>query len=320
MDFNEIETPMLTASTKEGARDFVVPSRVQNGKFYALPQSPQQYKQLLMVAGFEKYFQIARCIRDEDLRADRGFEFSQLDLEMSYAEREDVFEVIQKSLSSAIKKVGGKLKTDKFPILTYDEVLKKYGDDKFDIRSDQEKKENILSFVWVVDYPMYKKVDKEDTAETRDGISGYTFTHNPFSGIAKESIKDQLGGTNIEKIKATQYDLVCNGYEIGSGSIRATDVDILKSTFKIMGYDEKRTQENIGHILKAFSYGTPPHGGIALGIERLIMILQNTPSLKDTVAFPMTSRGNTAVMDAPSKISDEQLKELGIALELEDEE
>jgi aspartyl-tRNA synthetase len=310
--FNEIETPILTKSTKEGARDFLVPSRMQPGKFYALPQSPQQYKQLLMVAGFEKYFQLARCIRDEDLRADRGFEHTQLDLEASFVEQSDIFDIVEKVLSHAIPLCGGNLKQDKFPVLTYDEVIKTYGDDKFDIRTEQEKKDGVLAFAWVTDYPMFKKVDKEDAAEVRDGISGYTFTHNPFSGIQKESEKDHLNQTNIENIKATQYDLVCNGYEIASGSIRAYKREVLESTFKIMGYDKKRTEENIGHILEAFDYGTPPHGGIALGIERLIMLLAGTKSLKDTIAFPMSSRGKTSVMNAPSEVNKEQLDELGI--------
>lgn len=312
--FSEIETPMLTKSTKEGARDFIVPSRMQKGKFYALPQSPQQYKQLLMVAGFEKYFQLARCIRDEDLRADRGFEHTQLDMEISFVEQSDVFGVIEGVLGYAIPKCGGKLQSEKFPIFTYEEVIKKYGDDKFDIRTDKEKEEGILAFAWVTDYPMFKKVDKADAAEVRDGISGYTFTHNPFSGIQKEYEKDHLNQENIENIKATQYDLVCNGYEIGSGSIRAWKREILESTFKIMGYDKDKVEENIGHMLEAFDYGVPPHGGIALGIERLIMLLAGTKSLKDTIAFPMSSRGNTAIMDAPSEVTKEQLDELGIKL------
>jgi aspartyl-tRNA synthetase len=313
-DFVEIETPMLTKSTKEGARDFVVPSRFQPGKFYALPQSPQQYKQLLMTAGFERYFQIARCIRDEDLRADRGFEFTQLDLEMSFVKREDVMEMVENATKAAVLAVGGKLKDQQFPVFTYQEAIKKYGADKFDLRSEEEKKQGVLAFAWVIDFPFFKKVNKEDIAEVRDGKSGWTFTHNPFSIPKDEFITDHLEGKNIENILTTQYDLVCNGYEAGGGSIRAHDPKILAKTFEIMGYGEKEIEESVGHMLEAFKLGTPPHGGIALGLDRLVMILSQQNSIKDGIAFPMTSTGRTAVMDAPSPIADEQMKELGIQL------
>ncbi len=313
-DFVEIETPMLTKSTKEGARDFVVPSRFQPGKFYALPQSPQQYKQLLMTAGFERYFQIARCIRDEDLRADRGFEFTQLDLEMSFVKREDVMEMVEQATKAAILAVGGKLREGKFPIITYDEAIKTYGADRFDIRTEQEKKDGVLAFAWVVDFPFFKKVNKEDVAEVRDGKSGWTFTHNPFSQPKDEFIADHLEGKNIENILTTQYDLVCNGYEMGGGSIRAHNPNALYKTFEIMGYSKEEIEASVGHMLEAFRLGTPPHGGLALGLDRFVMLLSNQSSLKEAIAFPMTSTGRTAVMDAPSPISEEQMKELGIQI------
>lgn len=311
-DFVEIETPMLTMSTKEGARDFVVPSRYNPGKFYALPQSPQQYKQLLMTAGFERYFQIARCIRDEDLRSDRGFEFTQLDLEMSFVEQNEVMQLVEEMVKSAVKTVGGQLQAETFPVINYPEAIAKYGADKFDLRSAEEKKAGVLAFAWVVNFPFFKKVDQADEAEKRDGKSGWTFTHNPFSSPTAEYLADHLAGRNIEKIITAQYDLVCNGYEIGGGSIRAHDPEVLKATFKIMGYDDREIEASVGHMLKAFELGTPPHGGIALGLDRLVMLLAGESSLKETIAFPMSSTGHTSVMDAPTAISSEQLEELSL--------
>ncbi len=313
-DFTEIETPLLTKSTKEGARDFLVPSRFQPGKFYALPQSPQQYKQLLMTAGFEKYFQVARCIRDEDLRADRGFEFTQLDLELSFVNQAQVMQLVEAAVMTAVKKVSDRLQQTKFPVITYDEALEKYGADKFDIRTEKEKEQGVLAFAWVVDFPFFKKVDQEDAAEVRDSKSEWTFTHNPFSAPQPEYLEDHLQQRNIGAIKTAQYDLVCNGYEIAGGSIRAHEPEVLKTTFKIMGYSDKEIEASIGHMLTAFKLGTPPHGGIALGLDRLVMLLANETSLKETIAFPMTSTGRTAVMAAPSKVEAEQLTELGLQL------
>jgi aspartyl-tRNA synthetase len=321
-DFTEIETPMLTKSTKEGARDFVVPSRFQPGKFYALPQSPQQYKQLLMSAGFERYFQIARCIRDEDLRADRGFEFTQLDLEMSFATQQEVMNLVESVVKTAVKAVDGKLQQEQFPVLTYQEAVEQYGEDKFDLRSEQEKQANILAFAWVIEFPFFKQVDIEDAAEVRDSKSGWTFTHNPFSQPKEEFLKDHLAHNNIANILTTQYDLVCNGYEVGGGSLRAYRPEVLQATFEIMGYTREEIEKSVGHMLEAFKYGTPPHGGIALGIDRLVMLLAGEQSLKETVAFPMSSTGRTAVMDAPNQIEPEQLQELGLKIieETESEE
>ncbi|PIR61448.1 MAG: aspartate--tRNA ligase [Candidatus Pacebacteria bacterium CG10_big_fil_rev_8_21_14_0_10_44_11] len=312
--FIEVETPMLTKSTKEGARDFIVPSRLQPGKFYALPQSPQQYKQLLMTAGIERYFQFARCIRDEDLRADRGFEFTQLDLEMSFVTRDQVMATVEAVVKSSVKVVGGKLQKEQFPIYTYAEAIKKFGADKFDLRSDAEKKDGTLAFAWVIDFPLFKKVDRSDRAEVEDGKSGWTFTHNPFSAAKQEHQDWLLQGKHIGEILTDQYDLVCNGYEAGGGGIRAHTPELLQATFKVMGYSEAQIQEGIGHLLEAFELGTPPHGGIALGIDRYIMVLAGETSLKETIAFPMSSSGKTAVMKAPSEITDKLLAELHLAL------
>jgi len=313
-DFVEVETPMLTKSTKEGARDFVVPSRHHPGKFYALPQSPQQYKQLLMTAGIERYFQTPRCIRDEDLRADRGYEHTQLDLEMSFVTEEDIMELVQGAVVSAVKAVGGKLKDETFPIFTYKEAMEKYGADKFDIRTEKEKEEGILAFAWVTKFPFFKKVDKQDLAEVADGKSGWTFTHNPFSRPVAEHLEWHLKGEHVGDILTTQYDLVCNGYEAGGGSLRTYTPEVLKATYKIMGYSEAEMEAGVGHMLEAFSFGTPPHGGIALGLDRHIMILAGEESLKEVIAFPMSASGKTAVMDAPSEIDPKQLKELGLKL------
>jgi aspartyl-tRNA synthetase len=311
-NFTEIETPLLSKATKEGARDFIVPSRYNPGKFYALPQSPQQYKQLLMTAGVEKYFQFARCVRDEDLRADRGYEFTQLDLEMSFVKREDVMNTVEDIVKKAVKQVGGKLKDKTFPIFDYKEAIYKFGADKFDLRTDQEKKDGVLAFAWVINFPFFKKVNNEDQSEKADGKSGWVFTHNPFSRPNLEHEQNHLNGENVGDILTTQYDLVCNGYEAGGGSIRAHEPEMLRATYKIMGYSDEEIEEGVGHMLKAFEQGTPPHGGLALGLDRLIMILANEKSLKEVIPFPMTSKGSTAVMDAPSPVSQDDLDTLHI--------
>lgn len=298
-DFVEIETPLLTKSTPEGARDFIVPSRLQPGKFYALPQSPQQYKQLLMVAGFERYFQIARCLRDEDLRADRGFEHTQIDMEMSFVTREDVMAITEGMFIKVFEKLGAKIAKKPFPVFSYNEALKKFGADKFDLRDEKEKQKNVLAFAWVIDFPFFEK-NKE---------GNWTFTHNPFSDPVPEDKEKFLKG-EIKDIKTTQYDLVCNGYEVGGGSIRSTDPRVLTKVFEVLGYSKKEIKAKFGHMLEAFKFGVPPHGGIASGVERLMMILTEESSMKEVVAFPTTSSGQTAVMDAPAEVSKEQLKEL----------
>ena len=303
-DFCEIETPLLTESTPEGSRDFVVPSRHNPGKFYALPQSPQQYKQLLMNAGFERYVQIARAIRDEDLRADRGYEHTQIDVEMSFVERDDVMHIIEEMITTTVEAMGFTIKTKPFPVITYAESMEKYGDDKFDLRTDEDKENGILAYAWVVDFPFFEKTD--------DGK--WTFTHNPFSMPKAEHLKDLLAGTNIESILTSQYDLVCNGYEAGGGSIRAHKPEIIEAVYKVMGNTAAETRDKVGHMLEAFSYGTPPHGGIALGVERSIMNLTGEESLREVQAFPMTRRGQTAVMQAPKPLTIEQLVELGLSV------
>ncbi len=302
-DFLEIETPILSETTPEGARDFIIPSRLQPGKFYALPQSPQQYKQLLMVGGIERYFQIARCFRDEDPRADRAYgEFTQLDLEMSFVEREDIMNLIENMIIEVYEKLGIPIKQKPFPVFTYQEAMKKFGADKFDLRTDEEKKKNIQAFAWVIDFPFFEK--------TEDG--GWTFTHNPFSAPLPKYMDDLLNKKNIPNILTSQYDLVCNGYEVGGGSIRNHRPEALKAVFEIMGLTEEEINKKFGHMIEALSYGAPPHGGIAPGIDRLLTCITGEPSLREVIAFPMTSGGRTAVMSAPSEIDENKLKELGI--------
>lgn len=301
--FIEVETPILSESTPEGARDFIIPSRLQLGKFYALPQAPQQYKQLLMVGGIEKYFQIARCFRDEDPRADRAYgEFTQLDLEMSFVEREDVMALTEKMIIEVYEKFNIPIKQKPFPRYTYKEAIKQFGADKFDLRTEEDKKNKIQAFAWVVDFPFFEKTEE----------GSWTFTHNPFSAPLPEYKEQLLEKKNIGGIFTTQYDLVCNGFEVGGGSIRAHEPQVLKTVFEIMGYTEDEIQSQFGHMLEAFSWGAPPHGGIAPGIDRLLTCILGEVNLREVIAFPMTSGGRTAVMNAPSSIKNEKLKELGI--------
>lgn len=312
-DFIEIETPILSKATKEGARDFLVPSRLHPGDFYALPQSPQQYKQLLMTAGFERYFQVARCFRDEDLRADRLLELTQLDLEMSYVfQITDVMSLVEKVVKSVLKELGCKLQSDPFPVYQYADAMKKFGADRFDLRTDKEKKDGTLAFAWVIDFPFFKQVDRSDAAEVIDGKSGWTFTHNPFSAPLPEYLEDHLAGRNIPQIIAAQYDLVCNGLEVGGGSLRAHTREILTATYKIMGYSDEEIESGVGHMLQAFDYGTPPHGGIALGIDRFVSVITGEQSVKEVVAFPTTGSGKTAIMEAPAPVTGKQLAELDL--------
>ncbi len=303
-DFIEIETPLLTKATPEGSRDFVVPSRLQPGKFFALPQSPQQYKQLLMVAGFERYFQIARALRDEDPRSDRGFEHTQIDIEMSFVNREDVMQTVEAMVIYTAEKLGFNIKQKPFPRITYKEAVEKYGADKFDLRTKEDKANGVLAYAWVVDFPFFEKTEE----------GGWTFTHNPFSEPLPQHVEDHLAGRNIENILTTQYDLVCNGYESGGGSIRAHDIEMLRATYKTMGYSDEEIEESVGHMLKAFTFGAPPHGGIALGVERNLMNLTGETYLREVVAFPMTSSANTSVMDAPSALSEQALRDVHIKI------
>tara|TARA_Y100001970_G_scaffold182901_1_gene222461 strand:+ start:155 stop:1939 length:1785 start_codon:yes stop_codon:yes gene_type:complete len=432
LGFLEFQTPILTSSSPEGARDFLVPSRLNPGKFYALPQAPQQFKQLIMVSGFDKYFQIAPCFRDEDARADRSpGEFYQLDLEMSFVEQEDVFRVVEKLMTNVFKKFSKKkMIFDEFPKITYANAMIKYGTDKPDLRnpliinefteifkrndvefeifkklvdkgsivrgivtkntkdkprnffdsidkwakeqgasglayftieknseikgkgpvgkffsSDSIKEimkisnaevgdsiflacgkksevENILSisrekiandlnlidnnsfaFCWIVDYPMFEKDEK-----TKKVI----FSHNPFS-MPQGDIK-KIDFSKPLEIKAYQYDIVCNGIELSSGAIRNHIPELMYKLFSIAGYEKKAIDEKFSGMINALSYGAPPHGGIAPGIDRIVMLLAGEKNIREVTMFPMNQNAQDLMMNAPSKISDEQLKELNLSI------
>lgn len=304
--FYEVETPILTKSTPEGARDYIVPSRLYPGKFFALPQSPQQYKQLLMVGGVERYFQIARCFRDEDTRGDRQPEFTQLDLEMSFVEREDVMRLNEELLIEIVKTLYPEKKIQQipFPRLSYKEAMEKYGTDRPDLREDKDDP-NLLAFCWVIDFPFFEKTDEGD----------WTFTHNPFSAPKPEHMRDLLDGKNIGDIITTQYDVALNGFEIGGGSIRNHRPEALKAVFKIMGFDDDRIETNFGHMLKAFSYGAPPHGGIAWGLDRLLAILNNEPNIREVIPFPKTGDARDPMMESPSEVEANVLRDLKIKVD-----
>lgn len=300
--FWEIETPNLTRSTPEGARDYLVPSRIQKGNFYALPQSPQQYKQLLMVGGIEKYFQIARCFRDEDTRGDRQPEFTQLDLEMSFVEREDVMRLNEELLIALVKHAAPEKEIQEipFPRLTYKEAMEKYGTDRPDLRNDKNDS-NLLAFCWVIDFPFFEKTD-----------GGWTFTHNPFSAPKPEFMDDLLAKKNIPEILTSQYDVALNGLEIGGGSIRNHKSEALKAVFDVMGFKSDRIEQNFGHMLAALDSGAPPHGGIAWGLDRFVMLMAGEPNIREVIAFPKTGDGRDPMMGSPAPVDKEQLDELGI--------
>ena len=434
LGFLEFQTPILTSSSPEGARDFLVPSRLSPGKFYALPQAPQQFKQLIMVSGFDKYFQIAPCFRDEDARADRSpGEFYQLDLEMSFVEQEDIFKVVEKLLTNVFKKFSTKkLMFSEFPKISYSDALLKYGSDKPDLRNpllinditeifsrkdvtfeifkklvktgskvrcivtkntkdkprsffdnidkwakdqgasglayftiEKDKEisakgpvgkffstealeeimnktqakvgdsiflacnkqkelekitslardkiaqelnlidENIFAFCWIVDYPMFERDEQTNKIE---------FSHNPFS-----MPQGDINKLNFEKpldILAYQYDIVCNGVELSSGAIRNHIPELMYKLFSIAGYDKNQVNEKFSGMINALSYGAPPHGGIAPGIDRIVMLLANEKNIREVTMFPMNQNAQDLMMNAPSEISEKQLKELNLSLKL----
>ncbi|OEV13900.1 aspartate--tRNA ligase [Streptomyces nanshensis] len=421
--FNELATPILSATSPEGARDFLVPSRLHAGKFYALPQAPQQFKQLLMVAGFDRYFQIAPCFRDEDARADRSpGEFYQLDMEMSFVEQEDVFAVIEKVMTDLFQELGdGRECTSPFPRVPYREAMLRYGTDKPDLRAqlelvdvsdvfedsgfkafagkhvralavpdtaDQPRKffdqmgdfaveqgakglawvrvgedrtltgpiakflddndvsqlltalkaepgtavffgagefdevskimgavrveaakrtghfeEGVFRFCWIVDFPMYEK--DEETGAVQ-------FSHNPFSmpqgGLEALRTQDPLD------ILAWQYDIVCNGVELSSGAIRNHEPEIMFKAFEIAGYSNEEVEREFGGMLRAFRFGAPPHGGIAPGIDRIVMLLADEPNIRETIAFPLNGNAQDLLMGAPTEVDETRLKELHLSV------
>jgi len=310
-NFLDVTTPILTKSTPEGARDYLVPSRLHKGKFYALPQAPQQYKQLLMVAGIDRYFQIAPCFRDEAARAHRApGEFYQLDFEMSFPNQEDILNIIEETVIKMINDVFPEKKFTQipFPRLKYDDVMKKYNVDCPDIRKNKNNP-NELGFCWVVDFPLFMKQTKEDFFH---GVGEeWGPSHNMFTSPKEEDIS--LLDTDPGKVKSYQHDLVLNGFEVGGGAIRIHDPKIQDKVFDLIGLKEKQKKE-FAHMLEAFTYGAPPHGGIALGIDRLLMVIMNKKSIRELIAFPKNKDAIDPVMNAPSEVSEEQLKELHIKL------
>ncbi len=303
--FTEIETPYVTKGTPEGAREFLIPSRQHAGSFYALPQSPQQFKQLLMVGGFDRYFSIARCFRDEDPRGDRQPEFTQLDVEMSYVTEEDIYDLIEPLYIKMVQTVTPEKTITQvpFPRLTYKEAMEKYGTDKPDLRQDKTNA-NELAFCWIVDIPLfeYSQTDKKLVA------SHHLFTR-PKDG------QEVLLDTEPENVLSASYDFVCNGYEIGGGSIRIHEAELQKKIFSLLGISEEDALERFGHMLEAFSHGAPPHGGIAPGIDRFVMLLAGEPNIREVIAFPKTGDGRDLMMGAPALVSPEQLRELHIAID-----
>ncbi|MGG3005973.1 aspartate--tRNA ligase [Geobacillus stearothermophilus] len=430
--FLEIETPMLTKSTPEGARDYLVPSRVHPGEFYALPQSPQIFKQLLMVGGVERYYQIARCFRDEDLRADRQPEFTQIDIEMSFIEQKDIMDLTERMMAAVVKAAKGIDIPRPFPRITYDEAMSRYGSDKPDIRfglelvdvseivrnsafqvfaravkeggqvkainakgaasrysrkdidalgefaarygakglawlkaegdelkgpiakfftADEQTAlrqllavddgdlllfvadrpavvaaalgalrlklgkelglidETRLAFLWVTDWPLLEYDEEEGR---------YYAAHHPFTMPVRDDIP--LLETNPSAVRAQAYDLVLNGYELGGGSLRIFERDVQEKMFRALGFSEEEARRQFGFLLEAFEYGTPPHGGIALGLDRLVMLLAGRTNLRDTIAFPKTASASCLLTEAPGPVSDKQLEELHLAVVLPREE
>jgi len=298
LDFLEIETPFLTKSTPEGARDFLVPSRLNPGWFYALPQSPQLFKQIFMISGLDRYYQIVRCFRDEDLRKDRQPEFTQLDLEMSFIEEEDIYSLIEGLFSYVFKEVL-RIKLDvPFPKLTYKEAQEKFSTDKPDLETDKP-----FRFLWIKDFPLFKYNQEEARWDSE---------HHPFTAPLEEDL--ELLDKDPSKVRARAYDLVLNGQEIGSGSIRIHRPQLQKKIFEILNIEESQIQEKFGFLIKALSYGAPPHGGFALGLDRFLAIITNSESIREVIAFPKTQKGVCLLTGAPTKVSPKQLKELNIKI------
>jgi len=296
--FLNIETPFLAKSTPEGARDYLVPARNFPGQFFALPQSPQLFKQLLMISNFDKYYQVVKCFRDEDLRADRQPEFTQLDIEMSFVEEEDIMAMVEGLVKKVFKDVLNYNIKIPFPRLTFEEAMKKHNTDKPNLAKKGE-----FAPLWIVDFPMFEYVEAEKRHQAM---------HHPFTSPRKEDLK--FLEKDLSKAKARAYDLVINGYEIAGGSIRIHNSEIQKKVFKALNLTEKEAQHRFGFFLDALKYGTPPHGGIAFGLDRWVMIIAQEDSIKEVIPFPKNKEARDLMLDAPSDVRPEQLKELHLKI------
>jgi len=297
--FVDVETPLLAKSTPEGSRDYLVPARNFPGSFYALPQSPQIFKQLLMVAGFDRYYQVARCLRDEDLRADRQPEFTQLDMELSFIDEEDIYDIMERLMVYVFQKVlGVELKTP-FRRMTYSEVMEKYGSDKPDLRKETGEE---YAFTWVTDFPLFEFSEEENR---------FVAVHHPFTAPHPDDMKylhDDKG-----KVRSRAYDLVLNGFELGGGSIRIHDQQVQAEVFRALGLSEQEAQEKFGFLLEALKFA-PPHGGLAFGLDRWAMLMAGKENIREVIAFPKNKEGRDLMMDCPAKVRDEQLKELHLKI------
>ncbi len=297
--FLEVETPILTKSTPEGARDYLVPSRLNPGKFYALPQSPQLFKQLLMIGGLDRYFQIARCFRDEDLRADRQPEFTQLDLEMSFIDEETIYALIESVLARVLKAACDIDLAIPFPRMTHAEAMATHQSDKPNLRTDAHP----WAFLWVTDFPLFHFNEEAKRWEAE---------HHPFTSPREQDLPtwEQQPGSAV----ARAYDLVLNGIELGSGSIRIHHAELQRRLLQFLGLPDAQIDERFGFLIEALSYGAPPHGGFALGLDRLLALLTGSESIRDVIAFPKTQKAACLLTDAPSHVASAQVRDLGLTV------
>ncbi len=301
--FTEFETPILAKSTPEGARDYIVPSRTQEGTFFALPQSPQLFKQLLMVGGLEKYFQIARCFRDEDLRSDRQPEFTQLDCEMSFVDEEDIYAVVEGVLKHVLKEVFNVDIQIPFRRISYSDSISRYNSDKPDLRPETGEK---YAFSWITNFPLFEYSEEEKR---------YVAAHHPFCmpKNLEDLEKDPL------KVLGKTYDLVLNGVELLSGSVRIHIPEIQRKVFDLLNISREEQDEKFGFFLESFKYGAPPHGGFAIGLDRLIQLFVGASSIREVIAFPKNKEAKDLMLEAPSRVDDKQLRDVHIKLDMKKE-
>ncbi len=302
--FIEIETPLLVKPTPEGARDYIVPSRVNTGKFYALPQSPQLYKQILMISGFDKYFQIARCLRDEDLRADRQPEHTQIDFEMSFVESSDILQFVEEMYKYVFKKALG-VELGKFSRLTYEEAMKKYNTDKPDLRRNKDDFKE-FAFCWVYDFPLFSYNKDEKRWEPE---------HHMFTMPKKEHL--QYLEKDPGKVKGDLFDVVLNGVELGSGSIRISNPELQERVMRVIGMSKEEARRKFGFLLDAYEYGGPIHGGMGLGLDRLVALMMGYNDIREVIAFPKNKAAQCPMDGSPAEVDEKQLKEAHIRLDLE---